>query len=235
MKTVIKRGTRVAQKNSPNILAALGVSAIFPTAYFAARAGYKHAYVMGEHPDDLPVKEQAKIVWKLYIPAAVTGVTAASFMILSTRVSGRRTAAMAAAYSLSERAFAEYREKIIEELGPGKERDIRDQLAEEKVARIEPIIVEQGKVLCCELHTRRFFHSSMQTLQQAEIYINGELNKHVYVTLDDFYDQVGLEHTSQSDQMGWDSDRHLELQYSTVMSPDKIPCIAFDYNYVKAL
>lgn len=237
LRTVIRRGARAAKRNSPNILAALGVSAILPTAYFAARAGYDSAQVLEDHLD-LPPKERAKLVWKLYIPAGLSGLTAAGLVIASTRVSSRRTAAVAAAYSLSERAFAEYRDKIIEELGPKKEQGIRDKLAEETVAKMPPhglVIVEGGPVLCCELHTRRFFHSTKQDLDRAEIRINSELVQSSYVALDEFYDLIGLEHTSHSDQFGWESDKLLELQFTVTMSPDGIPCIAFDYNYLKPL
>jgi hypothetical protein len=99
----------------------------------------------------------------------------------------------------------------------------------------ETIIVGEGLVLCCELHTKRYFQSSMQALQQAEVKINADINKHLYVTLDEFYDILGLEHTSGSDQFGWDSDKLLELQYTSVLGPNGVPCIAFEYNYLKAL
>ena len=55
----------------------------------------------------------------------------------------------------------------------------------------------------------------------------------LYATLDDFYDIIGLGKTGLSTDLGWDSDRLLEIKLSTVLTEDNRPCLAFDYNYTK--
>ena len=75
----------------------------------------------------------------------------------------------------------------------------------------------------------------METLRRAENQLNKLIVNDLYVTLDEFYDILGLPGTSVSQSVGWNSDRLMELQFSTVISEDGEPCLAFDYNYVKPI
>jgi hypothetical protein len=187
---------------------------------------------------DVPLtpKEKFHLVWKFYIPTAISATASVGFIVASTRISARRTAAMAAAYSVGERAFAEYREKVVEEIGAGKEQNLRDELAEARVHQHPPtemVVIEGGQVLACELRTKRYFHTSMQDLKAAQNHVNFLITQRMYVPLDEFYDFLNLEHTSESDLVGWTSDKLLSLEISTILSPDGRPCIAFEYNYMK--
>jgi hypothetical protein len=245
-KTIITRSKRKLQKNSPGLLAAVGASGTLITAYLVGKASFQacdiiraHELEEGAADDTLErVKENTRLVWKLYVPSGVSCAVTIGCIFASTRIGSRRTAAMAAAYSLSEHAFREYREKVVEHIGEKKEMAIRDEIAANSVANNPPkeiVVVGAGSVLCCELHTKRYFLSDMQSLSKAQNEINFRIVNALYVTLDDFYDLIGLDHTLMSDTMGWDSDRLLELDISTILSPDGRPCIAFSYNYLKAL
>jgi len=75
----------------------------------------------------------------------------------------------------------------------------------------------------------------METIRRAENDINSQIHNEMYATLSDFYDIVGLPHTSMSDETGWDSAKKLEIKYSPVMAPGGKPCISFEYNYSKLL
>lgn len=233
--------------NSPAILAALGVSGTVTTAYLAGKASYEAAKVI--NGEDVPpfhgnrkeeFKRDVALVWKLYIPAGVSGVVTIGCIIAATRVGMRRTAAVTAAYSLSEKAFSEYRDKVTETIGKRKEKDIRDGIAQDRVKNSPPsdrelLIAGPGNVLCCELFTGRYFHSDMESLRRAQNDINAKLLREMYCSLSDFYYLVGLPYTSHSSDVGWNSDKLLELSYSTVMAQDGRPCLAIEYNYTKPL
>jgi hypothetical protein len=90
-------------------------------------------------------------------------------------------------------------------------------------------------VLCCELYTRRYFKSDMEALRKAQNDINSKIIHELYVTLDELYNLLGLTSTSVSGNLGWDSDKMLELQFSTVLTENGEPCLAFEYNYLKPL
>lgn len=236
---VVNRARALINKNSPEILTALGVSGVITTSYLAGVAGFNTARLLDQEPEDLSFKDKFKLVWKLYIPTGVSGALAIASIISVNKVSGRRTAAAVTAYSLTEKAFHEYREKVIEQIGENREGKIADETRQELVRETsnqkEVIVLGGGNVLCCELLTRRYFRSDMETLRKAQNDINSRVVNNYYVTLDEFYDLIGLPHTSMSCLIGWDSDRNMELDFSTVLSGDGEPCLAFDYNYTKQL
>lgn len=237
---LVNKATRLVKAHSPELLAALGASGVLSTSYLVGKASFEAAKKLESEAADMSVKDKVKIVWKLYIPAGISGVVTIGCVIGSTKVSGSRTAAAVTAYSITERAFSEYREKVVEEIGKGKEQKIRDEIAQEHVSAMplgsrEVIILGTGHVLCCELFTGRYFRSDMETLRQTQNQINQMIISALYIAIGDFYELVGLSPTSVSDNLGWDSDRLMELTFSAVVSDSGEPCLAFDYNYTKPL
>ena len=235
-----------AKQNSPEILTAFGVSGVLATAYLAGRAGFQAAYVVDwDETNNGKIEDRkerliarTRLTWKLYIPAAITGVTTVACVVGASKANSKRTAAAVTAYSLTEKAFNEYRDKVIEEIGAPKEEKIRDKLAQDRVNKTDQktiIITGKGDVLCCELHTGRYFKSDMETLRKAQNDINAKINSERYVPLDEFYYIIDIPFTTQSNRLGWDSDKLMELVFSTTFAPDDTPCLAFEYNYLKPL
>ncbi len=231
--------------NSPEILTALGVSGVVSTAYLTIKATIRASEIL-EHKHQTGIalipfrKEEIKPVWRCYIPAGISGAATIACIIGASKSSARRTAAAVTAYSITETAFSKYKEEVIAQVGTGKEQKIRDELAQKSVSETPPgskelVIIGSGQVLCCELYTHRYFHSDMETLRKAQNDINERVVRDAYVPLDEFYELVGLPYTSASSVIGWDSNRQMELRFSTVMSESGVPCLAFEYNYVKPI
>ena len=56
------------------------------------------------------------------------------------------------------------------------------------------------------------------------------LSGDMYVSLSEFYDELGLDHTAISDDLGWDIDKGMiELDFSSQIADDGTPCIVVDY------
>lgn len=239
---------KLIKSNSPEILTAVAVSGVVTTSYLTGKASFAAANVIDWHEDNKRTsadpkerfKQRTKLVWKLYIPAGISGVVTVGCIIGSSRANSRRTTAAVTAYSLTEKAFSEYREKVVEQIGKGKEQKIRDEIAQDHISKKPPesqevIVVGSGHVLCCELFTHRYFRSDMETLRKAQNDINAKIVSDRYVPLDEFYYLVGLSFTTNSGNLGWDSDKLMELQFSTVLTDGGEPCLAFEYNYAKPL
>jgi hypothetical protein len=236
---ILSSSSKLVKANGPEILTALGLSGVLTTAYLAARAGRQHESRMSEEAPDIPPREEAKLVWRYYVPPAISGALTVVCIVGGNRGVARRTTAAVAAYSITEKAFSEYKDKVVEQIGVNKEQKIRDEIAQDRVNTNPPskevMVMGGGHVLCCELYTGRYFRSEMEALRKIENQINHLIVHQVYVTLNELYDHLGLAYTSNSDYMGWTSDKLLELQFSTVLSPDGEPCLAFAYNYVKPI
>jgi len=228
----------VTRKHSPAILSAIGISGTIITAYLSAKAAYKASKVVSvaenEAKAPIPFKEKVKLTWPLYIPPVITGTATVTCIVLATRIGSRRTAALASAYSISDKAFTEYKEKIVEQIGAKKEQAVRDSIAQDRVNNQQAVIVSGGgTVLCYETYTGRYFQSDMESIKKAQNTINAMMLRENEANLNDFYYLLGLPQTSHSGYIGWTSDRLLELNFSVVMAPEGKPCIAFEYNYTK--
>lgn len=235
---------KFAADNSPTILTTIGAVGTITTAYLTGRATYKAAEIIEDAKANQPVlygtqniivppKEFIKRTWKLYIPAALSAGLTIGAIICANRIGLRRTAALATAFSISERALQEYKQKVVETIGENKERAIRDEIAQDQVARnnsYQGVMIGTGEVLCLEAFTGRYFPCSMQKLQQAEIFINQMIISHNYAMLDDFYERVGLGVTSMSRVLGWDTGRMMKLTFSSTLTNDGNPCLVFDYD-----
>jgi hypothetical protein len=232
-------------KNSQNILTSFGITGVVTTAYLSAKASFQSARDLDEfymrYPDEvLDFKESAKLVWRNYIPAILSGSATVTCVLGAQKVSSRKTAAAQAAFALSERVFNEYKDKVIEQIGPKKEQEIRDKMAQSRVTENDPnsrqvIVTGNGTVLCCEGYTGRYFNSDMESLRKAENQINSKLNNHDSATLSDLYYLLNIPDTKVSSDLGWDSGRLLELEFSTTITPDGKPCLVFNYNYIRTV
>jgi hypothetical protein len=222
------------------ILTGLGVSGVVTTAYLAARAGYTHGRREAPYDGHMdPIKDRIKLHWRCYIPTVVTGVVTIGCVVAATHVGLRRTAAMAAAYSVSEKAFTEYRDKVEEKYGKNKETAIRDEIAQDKVTANPPgpgiVYVGGGNVLCYEFYTGRYFLSDMETLKQAQNEVNDRILRCEYATLAEFHTLIGQPATQGAQDVGWDREKLLVLEFTSVLVNDNKPALSFGYNYLKAL
>jgi hypothetical protein len=246
-----RRGTHLLSNNSPAILTAIGVTGTITTAYLTGKASFKAADILAyenegrqlhKDPTGLrssiePVspREAIDLVWKIYIPAIGTGVMTITCIVLANRIGMRRAAAVAAAFSVSEKAIAEYKDKVVEHIGKNKEQKVRDEIAQDRinanpVSSQQVIVTGGGDVLCYETYTGRYFTSSMEQLKKAQNDVNHMIINSFYASLDDFYDKIGLGHTKVSSEVGWNADELLELHISTAMSDDERPCLSVDFR-----
>jgi Family of unknown function (DUF6353) len=252
---LIKRTTYIIDQNSTGILTGIGVVGTVSTAVLTGRASFKAAgMIEKEHfnrlgkgverlnndepsgdVDELTAKEKLELVWPQFIPPVGVGTITIFSIVMANRLASKEAAALAAAYSLSERAFTEYKEKVVEKLGEGKEQSVRDEIAQgrlndQPVNTSEVIITGNGDVLCMDALSGRYFESTMESIRQAENKINHELITRDYTSLSHFYEEIGLSPTAMSDNVGWNVNTLLELQFTTGMSTDGRPCIVVNFR-----
>lgn len=242
-------------KKSPEILIAFGIAGMITTTVLAVKATPKamekikeaeknkkeefdrdHGYSELDTMFKLTKPEVVKATWKCYIPAAISGAASIACIVGANTVHSKRNAAIATAYKLSEKALTEYKEATIEEVGEEKAKAIKDRVAQKQldnnpVNNSQVIITGNGKQLCYDGVSGRYFESSIQEIETAVNKINYSLNYDMYVSLSEFYDELDLEHTDISDEIGWNLDDGLvEISYGTMIAKDNRPCITLEYR-----
>lgn len=230
----------LVNENSTTVLTGLGVAGVITTAYLTGRASFKAAKVLEreeeaheEVAEEFTNMQKARVVWRLYIPPVLLGATTIVSIIAANKIASRKIAALAIASGISDRALHEYKERVIEKIGPSKAQDIQDEIAQKRVENESinnEVIVLGGEVLCFDLHSGRYFHSTHEAIKRAENKINHELVHFSAASLSEFYDELGVVATNYSDMVGWEIGNQMEVKISTVMSPDNRPCLAIDFN-----
>lgn len=239
--TIAKDIRKFASKRSPEILTGIGIAGMITTTILAVRATPKALELIEEKKeeesvDELSSFEVVKVAWKPYIPAMVTCVASTACLIGASSVNTKRNAALATAYKLSETALSEYRDKVVETIGEKKERIVRDKVAEERVkknpvSKNEVIVTGNGKTLCFDPISGRYFMCSIETIKRAENELNKQMLHDIsgYVSLNEFYDELGLDHTSVGDDLGWNTDQLIDINFSSQLNDNGEPSVVLDY------
>lgn len=245
-------------KHSPEILTGIGVAGMITTTVMAVRATPKALELIEEEKCEQNFKlvreakengqdvctqitnlkpvDIIKTTWKCYIPAAITGGLSIFCLIGASSVNARRNAALATAYTLSESALKGYQEKVIETIGEKKEQTVRDAIAKDKleqnpVGNREVIITEKGNTLCYDAISGRYFKSDIDIIKKAVNEINKNMLDEMYISLNDFYYEIGLDNTKLGDDLGWNINNGLiELNFSSQLASDGTPCLVMDYS-----
>lgn len=250
---IVQDARKALDKNSPQILTGIGIAGMVTTTVLAVKATPKALELIrdaeiekmdkqveeGKDPDEICEKltafETIKVAWKPYIPVVLTGGLSAACLIGANSIHTRRTAALATAYKISETALTEYREKVVETIGEKKEKAVRDKVAKEKVEKnpvstTEVFITEKGNTLCYDAISGRYFKSDIEQIKRAVNYLNKRMLSEMYISLSEFYNEIGLAHTNISDELGWNiNDGLIEVDFSSQIAEDGTPCIVIDY------
>lgn len=244
-------------KHSPEILTGIGIAGMATTTVMAVRATPKALILIEDEKRRInaEIREEAErngdevtqqvmkldvmdtvlVTWKLYLPAAITGVMSIACLVGASSINIKRNTTLATAYALSETALKEYQSKVIETIGEKKEQTIRDEVAKEKVKKDpvenhEVIITAKGETLCYDAVSGRYFKSDIEKIRRCVNDLNREMCSDMYISLNEFYDEIGLPHILVGDDLGWNIDNgYIEPRFSSQLATDGTPCLVLDY------
>lgn len=260
---LFKNVQQIMARRSPEILIGIGIAGMITTTVLAVKATPKaiqliEAEKQRKNKDStvefdeakstyrghskqpycckLTPFEVVKTTWKCYFPAVSTGVISVACLIGAQSVNARRNAALATAYRLSETAFAEYKDKVVETIGEKKEQVIKDKITQDKleknpVSSNEVIMTEKGNTLCYDPLSARYFKSDIDQLKRVECALNEIMFITDYISVNDLYDELGLAHISIGDDLGWclHRDGKVSFRFSARVADDGRPCLVLDY------
>lgn len=233
------------KNNTPALLTAVGITGFVSTALLAARAGAEGERVLEQERWDraqvghklqgeiITTREAIELTWKHYVPAGITLLIAAGCVIGAQTLNVKKQTALLGIATMTEGYLADYKEKVIEVVGEKQERDIVNKLASDRIEKAQPsisqVLIAEEEVWCFDTITSREFRSTMEALRRAENEINHQTQHDWSASLNDFYDKVGLPRAEIGEDIGWNSDKLLDLQITTTKFKDK-PMLAVDYR-----
>lgn len=253
-----KQAKKAVADNSPAILTALGVTGTLTVAYLTGKASFKAAEIIREAenkhchdsescvdghlsqglrcPKDSPLDnwDKADLIWREYIPAVGIAAMTVASIIGANHISTKRVAAFASAYSMAEKGFTQYKDKVLEKVGPKKEEEIRDEVAKQELrdhpySKSPIIITGHGDHLCFDAYSGRYFQSDIERVRSAVNDIRDQVHGQDSASLSDYWHLVGLDSTDGSDDLGWTTDKKLEVHYTSELTKEGTPCLVVTF------
>lgn len=253
---LIMQAKQMVVENSAAILTGTGVVGTVTTAVLAGKAGYSSAFVIQDReralaeaaneltPESITVeqesaaeaislKEKVYLIGPLFLPAIGAGITTITAIIFSYRISSSQSAALAAAYGMSEKALQEYKDKVAEKVTPKKQGEIKDAIAEEYVKKNPPpsvLVVGEGEVRVLDSWSGIYFKSTVEKIRRAENAVNAEIIQHSHANLGQFYDELELDKPEMAGEFGWNTGSMVDLHISTTMDDTEKPIVIISHN-----
>lgn len=249
-KEIMNQVGRVLRQNGPAILTGMAVVGVVTTTVLAVGATPEATRLisdaeMRKSEDnaeegameirylELTYLETVKVAWQPYIPALAVGAVTIACIIGANSANSRKNAAILSLYTLTDKAFNDYKEQTVKQVGPKKEQVIRDEVAQKSIEENPPqssiIFTGTGEVLCYETMSGRYFKSDMETIRKAENDINSQILSDMYASQNEFNTLIGLPSTGYGEEVGWNVDNKLEIQFSSVLAENGTPCLAIGY------
>ena len=266
MPPLVKSVAAFANKNAPAIFTALGVGGVITTVVLAIKATPKAVKLIeaekakidieyeeedGEikhYPPEaikLPKKTYFKILWKPYLPVAISGAVTIGFIIGANVISGKRLAALAGLYATSEKLLTTYQDQVIKQLGENTERRLREGIAKDNVENDPPkegsiILTGEGSYLFKDLRSGQYFRSNIEIIRAKINDIREILNAGDTLSLNEVYNILDphIESVQDGDMIGWEAYSKFDVTFDTTIAHVNMlngtiidqPCMTIMFN-----
>lgn len=246
------------QKHSPEILIVAGIAGTVVSTVLACRSTLKIDSVLEESKDKLykiknvhngeialaegqeyteqDYKRDLTLTYvkmgldlaKLYAPAVILGSLSITSILVSNNILRKRNMALVAAYTTVDRAFKDYRSRVVERFGDKVDKELRYNVKSKKFE--ETVVDENGKekkvkktvdvadpLACYSQYARIFDESSRNWEKDAEYnlmflrsqqqYANNLLVAKGHLFLNEVYDMLDIPRTKAGQIVGWSYDK----------------------------
>ena len=127
------------------------------------------------------------------------------------------------AYALLDNSYKEYKKKTDELYGEEASTHIREEIAKDKYTGDEKIL-DDNKELFFDFYSGRYFESTKEAVMWAQYETNRALFTNYAVSLNEYYDFLGLEERPEYDLVGWSCGKMEETYWH--------PWIEFDHEEI---
>lgn len=246
----VKSVWNAAGKHAPTLLIIVAGGSAISSVVSAVKATPKALVLLEQkkkqiaHDEDIPleeveltVPEVIKTTWKCYAPSAVLLFLSLGCMAGSAHISAQRELGWAALYSATKKASDAYERQVVNRIGSKENDEIKNEVYKEQL-RTDPIgnnnitKTEYGNYLCFDPLSGRYFSNDIEHIRR----VVNELNRVMigsffgYVSLNEFYQNIGLDPVELGYESGWNTDELIDIEYSTMLASDDQPCLVLKYQ-----
>ena len=249
-RTFCKAGLKL-KKHSPEIIVVGGVVGLVTSGVMACKATTKLSAILDDSKEQIElfdkvaanpemVKEEYTVedaekdkkivkvqtavkVAKLYAPSIAVGVVSIGAIFASNNIMRKRNVALGAAYATVDRAFKDYRNRVVDRFGEELDKELRYNLKTKEVK--ETVEDENGKKKTVKRNIK-YMDSPVPSefaviyddgcagwtkdpednkffLIQQQRYANERLKRRGYLSLNEVYELLGFPSTKAGQVVGW--------------------------------
>lgn len=226
---VIANTKKAIRKYSPIALACLASVGVVATAVLSAKAAPTAVKLIEEAKKESPEKERTKkeefllsckVAWRCYVPTAAVGAATIACIIGSNVLSYRQQAALIGAYTIMQKSYKDYKGKVKELFGEEAHEAVMNAVIKEKCEDVTisatggfyNSTLDFGKETEPEILrtfydtvSERYFETSISKVIEAEYHLNRNFMLGGTVSVNDFYEFLGLSKTDEGSKLGWSS------------------------------
>lgn len=198
------------KRHGGTILTALSSIGVVGTAYLSGKATVEAKEELKTLGEDAPLKEKAKAVLPIYIPTLATGAATLLCMWGANGLNRKQQVSMLAAGALLEQTYNKYKDKADELLG---ENVVDAHLAKDDISRRESDMTSEDRLFYYNYYQNgehpeygSYFQCSVDRVLKAEMEVNRQFILGRQVTLNYFFDLLGLDPVEGGDNVGWSTD-----------------------------
>ena len=249
-RTLCKAGLKL-KKHSPEILVVGGVVGLVASGVMACKATTKLSAILDDSKEQIElfdkvaanpemVKEEYTVedaekdkkivkvqtavkVAKLYAPSIAVGVVSIGAIFASNNIMRKRNVALGAAYATVDRAFKDYRNRVVDRFGEELDKELRYNLKTKEVK--ETVEDENGKKKTVKKtmsivdpsdvgdFARIFYEGNtgwdpdplytLKFLKTQQEWANQRLRAQGFLFLNDVYDMLGFSKIPEGQVIGW--------------------------------
>lgn len=232
MKPVIKTVRNLVSKNASDLLLFGGVGCILGGGVLAIRQTPKAVLILDTKKDERTI-DKVKAVAPLFVPTVGLVVVGITQIVCARNITKNKLAAITTAYTISDKAYKTYRDKVKEIVEPEKYENIQREVVRETVdrnpANKENINVSGNKVLIYDSSADRYFEGTLNEIEKAVNTLNKRMRNDMTISLNEFYTEIGLNCTKTGEYLGWNIDKdEIEIYTSSDISEDGRPYILLE-------
>lgn len=218
-KTIGKIG-RELKKASPTILSCVAIVGTGAVSVSTAKATFKTVTTLNELKEktENPTKlDIVKATWKNYIHTAIITTGTICCIAGSNLINKKQQASLIGAYTMLNQGYKQYVEGSKAVFGDDAERQIKAEMAKKTYISAcgceviyDPDHDDSDEKLFYDSFSSRYFTATLASVINAEYHFSRNMALRGYVTLNEFYDFLGLDEVEGGDISGWDLEYMME-------------------------
>jgi hypothetical protein len=228
-KQILQKASRKLRHASPTILTFVGAVGVVATAVLAVKATPKAIRLLEDATyerdpvlryEELPILDKVKVTWPCYFPAALTCVATITCIFGINALNKRNQASLASAYAMLHQSYQKYRKAANSVYGSDADSKIKAEMAKDAYVSADGYSMysldddkESERILCHDIHSSRYFTTTMAAVLNAEYHLNRNLTLRGWASLNEFYDFLGVDTVPHGNEIGWCMDKLMEGGY----------------------